>query len=341
MSCPSNIEKIIQVKGQKDPCPAVGKGSFKKANVCKTSPYVYYTPVKSIEGYKESIQDLVILDKFDADIKKFFMTAKCSLPNIPKKSNHATVIVDKMVSIPSYIKENPSYPVVDKFISFIDRFLKQVVKYNPEDIWEMMSTDLKTDNVMINPENGNMYITDFSPARHRDGDYYSFISTPIFTIMDDIKDFSYSKKYTKKQISVITLDIFILTALTTLYHIYFINENLKKKLSVKVSEDRAFDMLEKIPGKRSMNLNMLQREVLKALRKLDGIDMGNVESWTTVKIGKRRATITRTRVSRSANKCEEILSLARSSKVKVTNPLTGRTILRKGAAFNKLVRNCS
>jgi len=365
-ACSANIVGKISPTKRTDPCPPVGKGTYKVANVCKSSPYVFYTPRQSKPGFRESIQDLTLLNTFNKDLRKFFMIPKCVLEKgVPGKTEETTVVVSKLTSLLDYMERKAEH-LLETYIDFTHKYLKAVLKTNPQDIWQVVSMDFKPDNLMVNGRTGKMYITDFSPMReHKDG-RYSYVTTPLYVLGDDFSDYKINKKYSALEISQVAWNAGLLCILTSLYHLICIRNHLATGVSPKTAEDLGFDQLERLFRVRARDLASRQKNVMKALRNLHHtpVDMDIVESWLTMKpFGRRTPLIVRARTakknrkepqsqkskSRSASKpdCKSFLSgLKRSSVSKVVNPLTNRMIMKRGAdgkptaLVKKILKHC-
>lgn len=359
-NCSATILKKITPTRKSDPCPVRSKGSFKAANVCDKSPYVFYTPVASKGGFRESIDDLMILEKFDKKLRSFFMTAKCVLPNgVPGKTDEKTVVVNKLTSLFEFMQTKQDR-LLQIYVDFVTSFLKEVGRMNKEDIWQVVSTDFKPDNVMIDSKKENMLITDFSPMRKDVREFYSYVATPYFIMGDNFKDYSWNKRYTSLQASKIAYHISLVCMLSSLFHLISVRNYMTSGNTIKESENLSFDIMHKMYEKAPSTLTARQKMLIKALRKLPHtpIDMDVVESWLTMdpfKTGKSviaRSRVSKKKVSPQAKKksskpgCSSFLAALNRSSVKLTNPLTGRQILKKGpdgkptALVKKIMKHC-
>jgi serine/threonine protein kinase len=359
-NCSATILKKVTPTRKSDPCPVRGKGSFKAANVCDKSPYVFYTPVASKGGFRESIDDLMILEKFDKKLRSFFMTAKCVLPNgVPGKTNEKTVVVNKLSSLFDFMQTKQDR-LLQIYVDFVTRFLKEVGRMNKEDIWQVVSTDFKPDNVMIDPKKEQMFITDFSPMRKDVREFYSYVATPYFIMGDNFKEYSWNKKYTSLQASKIAYHISLVCMLSSLFHLISVRNYMTSGNTIKESEDLSFDIMHKMYEKSPSTLAAREKSLLKALRKLPHapVDMDIVESWLTMdpfKTGKSvisKSRVSKKKVSPQAKKksskpgCSSFLAALNRSSIKLTNPLTGRQILKKGpdgkptALVKKIMKHC-
>jgi hypothetical protein len=359
-TCSANLVGKLSIK-KSDPCPAVGKGSYKVANVCKSNPYVYYTPRSSKKGFRESIDDLLFLEKMNKKLRDFYMIPKCVLQNgVPGKTDEKTVVVSKLTGIPEYMERKPD-ELLQTYTDFVTRYLKDVSKHNSDEIWKVVSTDFKPDNIMVDGKTGKIYITDFSPMRQHVDGFYSYVTTPIFVLGNDFNDFKLNKKYTPLQISKIAYHINLLCVLSTLYHLISTRNLLTSGHTFRNAESLAFHALDDLVNRKDKSLASRQKAVMKGLRKLSHapVDMSVVETWLTINpFGKRPSAIERSRQTKkptpakkptkksSKSGCSSFLSALKRQSIKAVNPITGRQILKKGpdgkptALVKKLVKHC-
>jgi serine/threonine protein kinase len=363
-NCSAAILKKVTPTKSSDPCPARNKGSFKAANVCEKSPYVFYTPSSSKRGFRESIEDLMLLEKFDKKLRSFFMTAKCVLPNgVLGKTDEKTVVVNKLTNLFEFMQTKPDR-LLQIYVDFATRFIKEVGRINKEDIWQVVSTDFKPDNVMIDPKKEQMMITDFSPMRKDVKGLYSYVATPYFIMGDDFKEYSWNKKYTSLQASKIAYHISLVCMMSSLFHLISVRNYMTSGNTIKESENLSFDIMHKMYEKSPSTLAAREKSLMKALRKLSHapIDMDVVESWLTMDPFKTgQSVIAKARVSKKKSSkkvspkagkrsskpgCSTFLAGLKRSSIKLTNPLTGRQILKKGpdgkptALVKKIMKHC-
>jgi serine/threonine protein kinase len=347
---PSLIRKIVSKRS--DPCPPVGKGSYKVANVCHKSPYVYYTPRASKRGFRESIDDLMIPESFDRELRAFFMTPLCILPKgIPKKTDERTVVVNRLTGVLEYMERKPDQ-LLQTYTDFVRRYIQQIYKMDPSEVWRLVSTDFKPDNLMIDERDERLLITDFTPVRKHEDGFFSYITTPMFVHGDDFNDFKEGKKYTDLQMSEISYHIFILCALTSLFHLISTRNHLTSGYTARDAENQGYQDLNDLFSPKNRTLHSRQQTILRALRKISHapIDMAVVESWlANTPFRKRKSIIERSRKpSKKGSKtgCTTFLSALKRRSTKAVNPITGRQILKRGpdgkptALVKKLVNHC-
>lgn len=133
--------------------------------------------------------------------------------NIPKKMDMETAVVSKLTPVIDAMRELGAETVINMYLNFITNYLSDISKINPSDLWQVISTDFKIDNIIAM----KFYITDFTPARDTGNGTFYVIRTPVFVLGANIPDFRYNGIYTTYQISKITYEIFFLCMLTSLY----------------------------------------------------------------------------------------------------------------------------
>jgi serine/threonine protein kinase len=358
-NCSSALLGIFTKKP--DPCPAKSKGSFKVANVCKFHPYVYYTPRGSVKNFKDSIDDVLLVERFDPGVKRFYMSVKCVLPNgVPGKGTERSVVVEKLTPLETIIKTRPDINLIAMYSDFVTEFLTEVMKFAREDIWELLTTDLKPDNLMYSEREGRLKFTDFSPIRKTDKGTSSIVSTPTFSILDNFSDYSSHKKYTDLQLSNFGLNLFLITAMTSLI---YINAAVNAWKSTKVSNindfgwtslDNVLDSAVSILDPRSTStddmISFLLDEVDSAVSRNLQLVCSN---WVSTTRGKAKGKAvmasapskgvivrSKSKAPSSGDKCREFMKEVKGTDPKVKNPFTGRMVERDGQAFKKLVAKC-
>lgn len=362
--CAATLANKFTINKGKDPCSIVNKGSYKKANICEKLPYVYYTPKGSKKEFKEAIQDLELIDKFDGRIKKYYMSPLCVLEKgVPGKTDQKTVVVSKLVDMLSVLEKKPKV-LINNYIEFVTGYLKEVSKFGPSEIWRIVSTDFKPDNLMIDKDTDNILITDFSPMRkNRDGTF-GCIVTPVFVFDYNYKDYSSNKKYTDLEASKIAYHTCLLAMLVTLFYFLGVAEYIKDGLSTEKADDKILTKVEKMPFKQAKTLHDRQILILKELRSMfkTQVDMSVIESWVTINpFGRKASTIHQAKTSEkkspkisprgrssegSSTKCSKFLSSIKSRATTVVNPLTGRKIMTRTAngvytpLIKKIIRSC-
>ena len=149
--CPKSITDKLKVNKNIDPCPPRGQGTYKVANVCQSNPYVYYTPSRGISArdFNDAIDDLYLPFSFPENIRKFYMLPKCKIDKVEKKTDLKTAVVDKLSPVIDAMLISGPEKVIESYIQFISEYLENISKITPEDIWQVVSTDFKTDNIMI------------------------------------------------------------------------------------------------------------------------------------------------------------------------------------------------
>jgi serine/threonine protein kinase len=279
------------------------------------------------------------------------MTPKCLLPaGVPTKTNYSTVVVEKLTSLSDYMtSETQARKLIGKYVDFVTDYLSQLQNVKPEDVWMVVSTDFKTDNIMIQKNTEQLFITDFSPMRkHRSGRFY-YVTTPIFVFKDDFTDFNPNKVYADLQISKIAYKISLLCMLTTLMHLILGTINLKKKISSQDALWEAYDMMENFNPYTIKTLTSRQNHVVKFLQTYsEYFDLKTVRKWLKISpFGTRKTVIRRSRSSRQPQPvaapkskvvtkgksmaCREFLARLQGSGSRLTNPITGKQILKVGA----------
>jgi hypothetical protein len=330
-ACSKTIIENIKVKGKNDPCPPRGKGTFKVANVCEKYPYVYYSPRGSIKEFKEAIEDLSLPFAFPKMIQKYYMLPKCKLDSVPKKVSSNTVVVDKLTTVGDAIENVGGAKVIKSYIKFISSYLSDISKINPQDIWQMVSTDFKVDNIMVDVSKNRFYITDFTPARAREDGTFDIIMTSLFVLSDDFTDYDERKKYNQHDISKITYDICLLCMLTTLYFMVQTASMVDSGYSVDISEDAAADETDDLYRGNNKTLRTRQEYVLAKLSKIKykDIDLSVVKEWFSqdpfaVKYVREPKKV----MSRKSedSPCKTFMKAYKGSSPKVVSPVTGRMV---------------
>lgn len=339
------------MKGSNDPCPPRGKGTFKVANVCINNPYVYYTKTSRISNrdFKDAIDDLYLPMQFPKILQKYYMMPVCRVDGIPKKINVETAVVEKLTSVVDAMRELGSDKVIRSYIKFVEGYLKDVSKLNPDDIWQVVSTDFKTDNVMVDLSSKRFYITDFTPAHASDDGTFSLIMTEIFVLGHNMTDYSPSKKYNNLDMSKISYEICLLCALTTLCFMIGASEALETT-SKTAFEDRAYDWLEKIEKRcRSLKIRKVSDRIKYVVGEISrNYKEYDVSKWLSVNPFSRRspgAGGKQTRKKRDAP-CQVFLKAMKSRAPVIINPVTGKKINKRDskgrptALIKKLIKQC-
>lgn len=358
MACSNLIESKFALKVE-DPCPAVSSGSFKVANVCKADPYVYYTPTQGTraQDFNEGIDDIKYIDKLDPKTKKFFMASICDLKNgVKDKTTLSTIVVEKLIPVETYLESHSPAKFLTKYVKFISSFLRELNNYDVADYRKIITTDFKPENIMVN-KTGRIFITDFSPLRQRTGDRWGYVATPLFLLGDDFVDYAPLGRYTSQEISIIGVKMFVLTALTTLYHLARVVKLYSGGLKMKTAIDQGFSNLYAL--RKSKKKTLIERiefmmETLKG--ELSSKDMTEVGKWIKIVnkiqtpqpkgvIGKGKLTAggkqsKKTPETLSKSKCQEFLKKAKAGKLTLTNPITGRQIAANGAVAKRIMKQC-
>lgn len=336
-----------------DPCPPVGKGTYKVANVCKKIPYVYYTKTSRVSKaeFKEAINDLYLPLSFPKHIQKYYMIPKCKVSGIPKKTDVETAVVDKLTPMIDAMRELGGKNVINMYLEFITRYLSDISIVNPNDLWQIISTDFKVDNMMISGK--KIYITDFTPARANQDGTFDIITTPIFVLGNDFPGYDFLFKYSAYEISNIAYEICFLCILTSLYFMSQATIGLNKGYDNRKTEDYAFNALEKLA--QSMKNKTLSTRIELMYNVLEKENIMGLKVWLKLNPFTKRKPAPKPKPvpkpktpkpTSSDSPCHVFLKAMKSSSPTVINPVTGRKINKRDkdgnptALIKKLVKEC-
>lgn len=216
--CPSSvIRKLRRRVLGKSACPIRANGGFKRAHVCRELPYVYYSPIDR-PGFNKDMANLkVITEEFPSHIRKFYLTALCSISLGDIGTNTGkTMLVPKMMTVNQFISSPKMMTLVDKFISFIGDFLRTIGRVSSSDRWKYIPTDMKEDNILVN-QSGDIVISDFSPIRKTPTHRLDFVYTNIYILNVAFTDYNPIRRYNDKETSELALNIFLLECYVMLF----------------------------------------------------------------------------------------------------------------------------
>lgn len=332
--CEKSLIDKFKLRGSNDPCPPRGKGTFKVANVCDASPNVYYTKTSGVSKteFKEAIDDLYLPLTFPKQIQKYYMIPKCRISGVPKKTEMETAVVNKLTPVIDAMRILGWKNVIKLYLKFIKSYLSDISLLNPNDIWQVISTDFKVDNIMIDVSEERFYITDFTPSRANENGSFDLIMTPIFILGDDILEYDYTKKYSPYDISKLAYDICFLCILTSLFFMVNAGHAISLDYSNKDVENYAFgrfeDLIYSLPRKNTLTIRIqtmfdaLDKSVLK------------LKEWNMLNPFVNKKSPKSVSQKSSGIPCHVFLKAMKSSSPTVINPLTGKKIKKKDQGGN-------
>jgi serine/threonine protein kinase len=340
-------DPILAKRLETESCPEGGRGTFKVSNVCENIPYVYYTKSGKVskDEFAESINDLYLPLTFPESIRKYYMIPICRLKEIPGKIKMETAVVEKLTSLEDAMKILTPLQVIKSYIQFVDDYLEDVSKLAPEDVWKVISTDFKPDNVMMDVSSKRLYITDFSPAYESSNGTFTMIVTDIFTLGElSTRDFNRFRKYTKLEISKLSYSICLICMISTLCYLLFCADAMTKKklkrLYVYAYEkiDELIETVEKSKLDRLSDKTLyLLSYISNAYRKYD------VSRWMLQTPFSKKPP----QAKPADDPCSEFMRGINLGEATVRNPDTGRMIVTKDARgrpttlIKKLISRCS